>query len=132
MSSAAVEQFELALQLVRKILGAGVERKEASTLSKQLINQARDAEQIIGNEKQWYAQHRDLERRLSQQQQAKEALDTYHKQYHIQLTDESTLEQEREAKLAQVESLELELETLRESELTNVVVSKICRLRSNV
>ncbi|CAM3603517.1 chromosome partition protein MukB [Vibrio aquimaris] len=115
MSSAAVEQFELALQLVRKILGAGVERKEASTLSKQLINQARDAEQIIGNEKQWYAQHRDLERRLSQQQQAKEALDTYHKQYHIQLTDESTLEQEREAKLAQVESLELELETLRES-----------------
>ncbi|WP_114787136.1 chromosome partition protein MukB [Vibrio tetraodonis] len=115
MSSAAVEQFELALQLVRKILGAGVERKEASTLSKQLINQARDAEQIIGNEKQWYAQHRDLERRLSQQQQAKEALDTYHKQYHIQLTDESRLEQEREAKLAHVESLELELETLRES-----------------
>ena len=97
-------------------MGAGVERKEASTLSKQLINQARDAEQIIGNEKAVVrAQHRDLERRLSQQQQAKEALDTYHKQYHIQLTDESTLEQEREAKLAQVESLELELETLRES-----------------
>ena len=47
----------------------------------------------------WCAKQRDLEHRLSQQRQAKEALNTYHKQHHIQLVDKLALEQEREAKL---------------------------------
>ncbi|NRF14174.1 chromosome partition protein MukB [Vibrio coralliilyticus] len=114
MSSAAVEQFETALTLVRKISGDSVERKNAAEVAKQSIRQARDAEQIAQNEQQWRAQHRDLERNLNQQRQARELVDAYQKQHHAELVDELTFEQERERHAMQVESLEMAQEEVRE------------------
>ncbi|PAU39258.1 chromosome partition protein MukB [Vibrio coralliilyticus] len=114
MSSAAVEQFETALTLVRKIAGDSVERKNAAEVAKQSIRQARNAEQIAQNEQQWRAQHRDLERNLTQQRQARELVDAYQKQHHAELVDELTFEQERERHAMQVESLEMAQEEVRE------------------
>ncbi|NOJ22656.1 chromosome partition protein MukB [Vibrio coralliilyticus] len=114
MSSAAVEQFETALTLVRKIAGDSVERKNAAEIARQSIRQARDAEQIAQNEQQWRAQHRDLERNLNQQRQARELVDAYQKQHHAELVDELTFEQERERHAMQVESLEIAQEEVRE------------------
>lgn len=114
MSSAAVEQFETALTLVRKIAGDSVERKNAAEVAKESIRQARDAEQIAQNEQQWRAQHRDLERNLNQQRQARELVDSYQKQHHAELVDELTFEQERERHAMQVESLEMAQEEVRE------------------
>ncbi|WP_281630170.1 chromosome partition protein MukB [Vibrio sp. St2] len=114
MSSAAVEQFETALTLVRKIAGDSVERKNAAEVAKESIRQARDAEQIAQNEQQWRAQHRDLERNLNQQRQARELVDAYQKQHHAELVDELTFEQERERHAMQVESLEMAQEEVRE------------------
>ncbi|MBN3573476.1 chromosome partition protein MukB [Vibrio neptunius] len=114
MSSAAVEQFETALTLVRKIAGDSVERKNAAEVAKQSIRQTRDAEQIAQNEQQWRAQHRDLERNLNQQRQARELVDAYQKQHRAELVDELTFEQERERHAMQVESLEIAQEEVRE------------------
>jgi chromosome partition protein MukB len=114
MSSAAVEQFETALILVRKIAGDSVERKNAAEVAKESIRQARAAEQIAQNEQQWRAQHRDLERNLNQQRQARELVDAYQKQHHAELVDELTFEQERERHAMQVESLEMAQEEVRE------------------
>ncbi|MBU2895409.1 chromosome partition protein MukB [Vibrio hepatarius] len=114
MSSAAAEQFELALQLVSNITGSNIKRSEAAEIAKKLVTQARNSEQVVNNENQWYSQHRDLERRLSQQKQAQEWVDSYQKEHHVHLTDELTLEQERERHQTQVESLEVDQDAVRE------------------
>ncbi|RJX73751.1 chromosome partition protein MukB [Vibrio sinensis] len=113
MSSAAAEQFEKALQLVRSIVGS-VERKDAANQAKLAMQKGRDAEQIMQNESQWRAQHRDLEQRLNQQRQTREAVAEYQKQHHIELTDELSFEQERERHVAQIDSLEMAQEDVRE------------------
>ncbi|OXX70539.1 chromosome partition protein MukB [Vibrio sp. V19_P1S1T109] len=113
MSSAAVEQFEQALQLVRSVVGE-VPRHDAAQHAKAIMQQARNAQQISQNEAQWYAQQRDLERRLNQQQVARQSVAEYQKQHHIDLHDELALEQERERHAALIESLEYEQEALRE------------------
>ncbi|ENK2309234.1 chromosome partition protein MukB [Vibrio alginolyticus] len=113
MSSAAAEQFETALKLVQSIVGQ-VERKDASEHAKTAIAKARESQQIAQNEQQWRAQHRDLERSLNQQRQARELVAEYKKQYHVELTDEVTFEQERERYATQIESLEIAQEEVRD------------------
>ncbi|MGU3841179.1 chromosome partition protein MukB, partial [Vibrio diabolicus] len=113
MSSAAAEQFDTALKLVQSIVGP-VERKEASEHAKLAIAKARESQQIAQNEQQWRAQHRDLERSLNQQRQACELVAEYKKQYHVELTDEVTFEQERERHAMQIESLEIAQEEVRD------------------
>ncbi|MDV5060465.1 chromosome partition protein MukB [Vibrio diabolicus] len=113
MSSAAAEQFDTALKLVQSIVGP-VERKEASKHAKLAIAKARESQQIAQNEQQWRAQHRDLERSLNQQRQARELVAEYKKQYHVELTDEVTFEQERERHAMQIESLEIAQEEVRD------------------
>ncbi|USD42109.1 chromosome partition protein MukB [Vibrio sp. SCSIO 43135] len=113
MSSAAAEQFEKAFSLIKSIAG-DVERSQAATEAKQAIVKARDAQQIAQNEQQWRAQHRDLERSLNQQRQAKQLVDEYQKQHNVVLSDEITLEQERERHSTQIETLEHSQEDLRE------------------
>ncbi|MFH4787705.1 chromosome partition protein MukB [Vibrio alginolyticus] len=113
MSSAAAEQFETALKLVQSIVGQ-VERKDASEHAKTAIAKARESQQIAQNEQQWRAQHRDLERSLNQQRQARELVAEYKKQYHVELTDEITFEQERERHATQIESLEIAQEEVRD------------------
>ncbi|EIL8371572.1 chromosome partition protein MukB [Vibrio alginolyticus] len=113
MSSAAAEQFETALKLVQSIVGQ-VERKDASEHAKTAIAKARESQQIAQNEQQWRAQHRDLERSLNQQRQARELVAEYKKQYHVELTDEVTFEQERERHTTQIESLEIAQEEVRD------------------
>ncbi|MBS9905127.1 chromosome partition protein MukB [Vibrio alginolyticus] len=113
MSSAAAEQFETALKLVQSIVGQ-VERKDASEHAKTAIAKARESQQIAQNEQQWRAQHRDLERSLNQQRQARELVAEYKKQYHVELTDEITFEQEREHHATQIESLEIAQEEVRD------------------
>ncbi|MCR9498120.1 chromosome partition protein MukB [Vibrio alginolyticus] len=113
MSSAAAEQFDTALKLVQSIVGP-VERKEASKRAKLAIAKARESQQIAQNEQQWRAQHRDLERSLNQQRQARELVAEYKKQYHVELTDEVTFEQERERHAMQIESLEIAQEEVRD------------------
>lgn len=113
MSSAAAEQFETALKLVQSIVGQ-VERKDASEHAKTAIAKARESQQIAQSEQQWRAQHRDLERSLNQQRQARELVAEYKKQYHVELTDEVTFEQERERHATQIESLEIAQEEVRD------------------
>ncbi|PFG55836.1 condensin subunit MukB [Vibrio sp. ES.051] len=113
MSSAAAEQFETALKLVQSVAGQ-VERKEASDHAKAIITKSREAQQTVQNEQQWRAQHRDLERSLNQQHQARELVADYKKQCHVELVDEVTLEQERERHAMQIESLEIAQEEVRE------------------
>lgn len=113
MSSAAAEQFDTALKLVQSIVGP-VERKEASKHAKLAIAKTRESQQIAQNEQQWRAQHRDLERSLNQQRQARELVAEYKKQYHVELTDEVTFEQERERHAMQIESLEIAQEEVRD------------------
>ncbi|MGR5547480.1 chromosome partition protein MukB [Vibrio sp. DNB22_12_1] len=113
MSSAAAEQFETALKLVQSIVGQ-VERKDASEHAKTAIAKTRESQQVAQNEQQWRAQHRDLERSLNQQRQARELVNEYQKQFHIELTDEITFEQERERHAMQIDSLEMAQEDVRE------------------
>ena len=113
MSSAAAEQFETALKLVQSIVGQ-VDRKDAAEKAKSAITKARESQQIAQNEQQWRAQHRDLERSLNQQRHASELVTEYQKQFHVELTDEITFEQERERHAMQIESLEMTQEDVRE------------------
>ena len=113
MSSAAAEQFETALKLVQSIVGQ-VERKDASEHAKTAIAKARESQQVAQNEQQWRAQHLDLERSLNQQRQARELVNEYQKQFHVELTDEITFEQERERHAMQIDSLEMTQEDVRE------------------
>ena len=113
MSSAAAQQFETALQLVRSIQ-ADVERHQAASQAKQMLVQAREAKHLSENEPQWRAQHRDLERSLIQQRQAQDLAHDYQKQHRVELTDELSFEQERERHSAQIESLEYAQEEVRE------------------
>ncbi|MEZ8100296.1 chromosome partition protein MukB [Vibrio bivalvicida] len=113
MSSAAAEQFETALKLVKSIVG-NVERNQASQSAKTAIAQGREAQQLVQNEQQWRAQHRDVERRLHKQRQTQELVGEYQKQHHIELTDELVFEQERERHAMQIESLEMSQEEVRE------------------
>ncbi|MDF2153686.1 chromosome partition protein MukB [Vibrio sp. CAU 1672] len=113
MSSAAAEQFETALKLVQNIVGQ-VERKDASAHAKTAIAKARESQQVAQNEQQWRAQHRDLERGLNQQRQARELVTEYQKQFHVELTDEIAFEQERERHAMQIDSLEMTQEDVRE------------------
>ncbi|AUI87369.1 cell division protein MukB [Vibrio azureus] len=113
MSSAAAEQFEMALTLVQSIVGS-VERKEASQQAKTVLLKARESQQVVQNEQQWRAQHRDLERSLNQQRQVRELVTEYQKQFHVELTDEIAFEQERERHAMQIDSLEMSQEELRE------------------
>ncbi|MCG9583037.1 chromosome partition protein MukB [Vibrio tubiashii] len=113
MSSAAAEQFETALKLVKSIVG-NVERNQASQSAKAAIAQVREAQQLVQNEQQWRAQHRDVERRLHKQRQTQELVGEYQKQHHVDLIDELTFEQERERHAIQIESLEMSQEEVRE------------------
>ncbi|MEH0688715.1 chromosome partition protein MukB [Vibrio cholerae] len=113
MSSAAAEQFDKALALVESVVGK-VARQEASERAKALINQARDAQQTLQNEAQLRAQHRDVERSLTQQRSAAEQVASYQKQHNVALVDELTFEQERERHSALIDSLEHNQEALRE------------------
>jgi chromosome partition protein MukB len=113
MSSAAASQFENAFSLVKRVLG-NVERQDAAQEARTLIRRANEAQQVTQNEQQWYAQQRDLERRLEQQTAVRKLLDDYQKQHNVTLSDEMAVEQELERHQAVLESLESTQEELRE------------------
>ncbi|QIA64927.1 chromosome partition protein MukB [Vibrio astriarenae] len=113
MSSAAAEQFDTAYKLVKSILG-NVERNQAAAQAKAIFKQARDAQQVVENEQQWRAQHRDLERNINTQRQVKELVDGYQKQFNSALEDELAVEQERERHAMQLETLDVAQDELRE------------------
>ncbi|PNH82655.1 chromosome partition protein MukB [Vibrio diazotrophicus] len=113
MSSAAASQFENAFSLVKRVLG-NVERQDAAQEARTLIRRANEAQQVTQNEQQWYAQQRDLERRLEQQTAVRKLVDDYQKQHYVTLSDEMAVEQELERHQAVLESLESTQEELRE------------------
>ncbi|WP_375750279.1 chromosome partition protein MukB [Vibrio sp. HN007] len=113
ISSAAAQQFEEGLALVKSIV-SGVERSNASQHAKEAIEKARNADSLLGNEAQWRAQYRDLERDINNQRQAKELANQYQKQHNVTLTTELTLEEERERQLANIELIESEQDSSRE------------------
>ncbi|MFV0447315.1 MAG: chromosome partition protein MukB [Vibrio sp.] len=113
MSSAAASQFENAFSLVKRVLGS-VERQDAAQEARSLIRRANEAQQVTQNEQQWYAQQRDLERRLEQQTAVRKLLDDYQKQHNVTLSDEMAVEQELERHQAVLENLESTQEELRE------------------
>ncbi|MGG5573193.1 chromosome partition protein MukB [Vibrio diazotrophicus] len=113
MSSAAASQFENAFSLVKRVLG-NVERQDAAQEARTLIRRANEAQQVTQNEQQWYAQQRDLERRLEQQTAVRKLVDDYQKQHNVTLSDEMAVEQELERHQAVLESLESTQEELRE------------------
>ncbi len=113
MSSAASQQFESALALVRQMVG-DVARHDAEAKAKALIKQASDAKQTAQNESQWRASQRELERQVQQQNQARQARDAYQSQYQTTLDDELAFEQERERHLAMLETAEQQFDVVRE------------------
>ncbi|GAL13604.1 chromosome partition protein MukB [Vibrio astriarenae] len=113
MSSAAAEQFDTAYKLVKSIVG-NVERNQAAAQAKAIFKQTRDAQQVVENEQQWRAQHRDLERNINTQRQVKELVDGYQKQFNSALEDELAVEQERERHAMQLETLDAAQDELRE------------------
>ncbi|PNH87730.1 chromosome partition protein MukB [Vibrio diazotrophicus] len=113
MSSAAASQFENAFSLVKRVLGS-VERQDAAQEARTLIRRANEAQQVTQNEQQWYAQQRDLERRLEQQTAVRKLVDDYQKQHNVTLSDEMAVEQELERHQAVLENLESTQEELRE------------------
>ncbi|CAM2823664.1 chromosome partition protein MukB [Vibrio diazotrophicus] len=113
MSSAAASQFENAFSLVKRVLG-NVERQDAAQEARTLIRRANEAQQVTQNEQQWYAQQRDLERRLEQQTAVRKLADDYQKQHNVTLSDEMAVEQELERHQAVLENLESTQEELRE------------------
>ncbi len=113
MSSAAASQFENAFSLVKSVLG-NVERQDAAQQARTLIRRANEAQQVTQNEQQWYAQQRDLERRLEQQTAVRKLVDDYQKQHNVTLSDEMAVEQELERHQAVLENLESTQEELRE------------------
>ncbi|WP_070967595.1 chromosome partition protein MukB [Vibrio sonorensis] len=114
MSSAAAKQFEKALSLMKSV-DSNIERHQASTAAKKAIQRARDAKNILANEQQWQAQHRDLERSLNQQRQTQELVEAYRKQYQIELREEAQLELERERHQELIETVDISLEESRET-----------------
>ncbi|MGF1712147.1 chromosome partition protein MukB [Vibrio kagoshimensis] len=114
MSSAASAQFDKALALVKSVVGH-VERQDASVSAKQAIEKGRESKHIVQNEQQWRAQHRDMERDMTQQRQAQSLAAEYQKQHNTELTDELIFEEERERHSMQIESLEFAQEELREA-----------------
>ncbi|MGR5117283.1 chromosome partition protein MukB [Vibrio astriarenae] len=113
MSSAAAQQFDTAYKLVQSIVG-DVERHQAAAQAKAIFKQAREAQQVVENEQQWRAQHRDLERNINTQRQVKELVDGYQKQFNASLEDELAVEQERERHAMQLETLDACQDELRE------------------
>ena len=113
MSSAAAEQFEQALALVKGIVG-DVARTEALSHAKQAVQKSQQAQQWLQNESQWRAQQRDLERSLNEQRQASQLVEQYQSQHQVCLDDEMVLEQERERHLEQLDVLAGEQEELRD------------------
>ncbi|MEI8656667.1 chromosome partition protein MukB [Vibrio sp. Hal054] len=113
MSSAAASQFENAFSLVKRVLG-NVERQDAAQEARTLIRRANEAQQVTQNEQQWYAQQRDLERRLEQQTAVRKLVDEYQKQHNVTLSNEMAVEQELERHQAVLENLESTQEELRE------------------
>ena len=117
MSSAAAEQFDKAFALIRSIKG-DVARADAASVARDVLNQAREAGHIVTNEQQWVAQQRDLARQKEQQQQVRRLINEYQQQHHLSLTDELTVEQERERHNELLEQLEIHSEQLREERST--------------
>jgi len=113
MSSAAASQFEKAFNLVKSVVG-DVDRQTAAQQARDVIRRAAQAKQTVQNEHQWYAQQRDLERRVEQQSSVRQQVEQYQSQYNIVLNDEVVLEQELERHSALVESVEMTYDELRE------------------
>ncbi|MCY9845101.1 chromosome partition protein MukB [Vibrio caribbeanicus] len=106
LSTATVEKFEKAFELLKRVVGT-IERSDAADVAKVTLRRASDARQLIANESLWQSQFRETERRLSQQGKTQEQLDNYHKQYDVELLNESMLEQERERHTQLIDSIEL-------------------------
>ncbi|EFP98318.1 chromosome partition protein MukB [Vibrio caribbeanicus] len=106
LSTATVEKFEKAFELLKRVVG-NIERSDAADVAKVTLRRASDARQLIANESLWQSQFRETERRLSQQGKTQEQLDNYHKQYDVELLNESMLEQERERHTQLIDSIEL-------------------------
>ena len=106
LSTATVEKFEKAFELLKRVVG-NIERSDAADVAKVTLRRASDARQLIANESLWQSQFRETERRLSQQGKTQEQLDHYHKQYDVELLNESMLEQERERHTQLIDSIEL-------------------------
>ncbi|MCL9774714.1 chromosome partition protein MukB [Vibrio methylphosphonaticus] len=114
MSSAAAKQFELALSLVKKVVG-DVSRDQASSVAKALLNNAQTYQQGLKDETQLRAQFRDVEQSLQRQQQAQQ-LRTDIEQQGIQISTEMDIELEAESQRERVLETELKLETLKEQQ----------------
>ncbi|MCG3736330.1 chromosome partition protein MukB [Vibrio cincinnatiensis] len=113
MSSAAAEQFERALSLVKSVVG-NVDRSQAAEQAKTILRQAQEAQQRVQNEQPWLEQQRDLHYRIEQQNLVQQRVNDYHKQHQVLLSEEDSLDLERERHQALLESLELSQEALRE------------------
>ncbi|NAW68436.1 chromosome partition protein MukB [Vibrio sp. V27_P1S3P104] len=113
MSSAAAEQFERALSLVKSVVG-DVDRSQAAEHAKTILRQAQDAQQVVQNEQSWLEQQRDLHHRIEQQNLVQQQVNDYYKHHQVLLSEEDSLELERERHQALLESLEQSQETLRE------------------
>ncbi len=126
LSSAAVQLFEEGLALVTSVVGP-VDRSEAAILARRVIQQAANAENLLQNEGQWQAQHRELERDISAQRETRVLAESYTKQYQSVLNDAGSVEDEREKHSAVIESVESELETLREIRSDKRRSEQICQ-----
>ncbi|MGR5178401.1 chromosome partition protein MukB [Vibrio mediterranei] len=112
MSSAAAQQFELALSLVKQVAG-DVVRTEAGSIARSMLKQSDEQHQLLKNETQLRAQYRELEKNIERQEQAKQ-LASELEQIGVRVATDVDLELEAESQRERVLEVEQQLDTLRD------------------
>ncbi|SEG28856.1 chromosome partition protein MukB [Vibrio hangzhouensis] len=112
MSSAAAQQFELALSLVKQVAG-DVVRTEAGSIARSMLKQSDEQQQLLKNETQLRAQYREVEKNIERQEQAKQ-LASELEQTGVRVATDVDLELEAESQRERVLEVEQQLDTLRD------------------
>lgn len=105
LSSAAVEQFDKGLALVRRVAGE-VSREEAGSKARELVATHREFTMLASNAEQLKAQHRDLERQVRSLKQAQELADSFKRSHAVDVRSEADIEAEQENLDARLEQIE--------------------------
>ncbi|MGX9418346.1 chromosome partition protein MukB [Vibrio sp. WJH972] len=113
ISAAESQRFELAYQLIVDVVGA-ISREDARQAAAVQIEQWQVAKRAIEGKAQLSSLHRDLERQVRQIDDVKVVTRQYHNVFSQQLDGELALEQERERHEEVLESVDFELDKIRD------------------
>jgi chromosome partition protein MukB len=113
ISLAEKDRFERAYGLIASVVD-GVTRDDAHSTAMEQLNRWQLAKSDIEHKSQLNAQHRDLERKLAQVEEAKQTIQDYQQRFFQNIEDEIILEQEYERHQEIIQAVDDELEKTRE------------------